>query len=129
MANRGEGGSWKPDIFDEREKAFEAQYRHEEEIAFRADARCAHLFGLWAAARLGLAGAEAEAYSQSVREADLRRPNHLEMFRKVAADMAAKGIETSEAELRGHRESLLDEAKRQILGELRDGKQQLDPGL
>lgn len=129
MSNQGAGGGWKPDIFDEREKAFEAQYRHDEEIAFRANARCGHLFGLWVAMRLGLTGAEAEAYSQAVREADLRRPNHLEMLRKAGADLAAKGIKVSDAELVGQRETLLEQAKKQILGELRDGKQQLEPGL
>jgi hypothetical protein len=129
MANQGAGGGWKPDIFDEREKAFEAQYRHDEEIAFKANARCAHLFGLWVAMRLGLTGADAEAYSQSVREADLRRPNHLEMLRKAAADLTAKGIKVSDSELSGRREILLEDAKKQILGELREGKQHLEPGL
>jgi hypothetical protein len=129
MANQGAGGGWKPDIFDEREKAFEAKYRHDEEIAFRANARCAHLLGLWVAMRMGLAGVEAEAYSQTLREADLRRPNHLEMLRKAAADLAEKGIKVSDSELTGQRETLLEEAKKQILGELREGKQQLEPGL
>jgi hypothetical protein len=129
MSDQGARGNWKPDIFDEREKAFEAQYRHEEEIAFKADARCAHLFGLWVAERLGLAGAGAETYAQTIREADLRRPNHLEMLRKAAADLAQKGVTASEAELNARREALLEQAKKQILGELREGKQQLEPGL
>jgi hypothetical protein len=129
MANHGAGGGPKPDIFDEREKAFEIQYRREEEIAFKADARCAHLFGLWVAQRLGLEGAEAETYAQGIREADLRRPNHLEMLSKAAGDLAGKGITASENELRARREALLEEAKKQILGDLREGKQQLEPGL
>jgi len=129
MTNQGAGGSWKPDIFEERERAFEAQYRRDEEVAFKVDARCAHLFGLWVAGRLGLAGAEAEAYSQTVREADLQRPNHLEMLRKVVADLAASGITSSEAELRSRREALVEEARKQIMGELGEGKQQLEPGL
>jgi hypothetical protein len=129
MADQGSGGGWKPDIFDEREKAFEAQYRREEEIAFKAEARCARLFGEWVAARMGLSGPAAEAYAQAVREADLLRPNHMEMLRKVTADLAAKGIVATELELRGKRESLLEEAKKQLMGELASGKQQLEPGL
>ncbi len=129
MANQVPGGGFKPDVFDEREKAFEAHYRHDEEIAFKASARCAHLFGLWVAGRLGLTGAEAEAYSQAVREADLRRPNHLEMLRKVREDLAAKGITATDFELLGQHETLLEMAKKQILSELGSGKQQLEPGL
>ncbi|HEY1720163.1 MAG TPA: DUF1476 domain-containing protein [Magnetospirillaceae bacterium] len=128
MADTSRGG-YKPDIFDEREKAFEAQYRREEEIAFKAEARCAHLFGLWAAGRLGLEGTAAETYARAVIDADLLRPNHLEMLRKVATDLAAKGIATTELELQGKREMLIEEAKKQLLGDLASGKQNLEQGF
>lgn len=129
MADTSMGGGWKADVFDEREKAFEAQYRRDEEIAFKAEARCAHLFGLWLAGRLGLSGAAAETYSQSIRDADLLRPNHLEMLRKATADLAAQGIGVTDLELQGQRERLLEEAKKQLMGELATGKQHLEPGF
>jgi len=124
-----EGGPTRTDAFDERERAFEAKYRHDEEIAFKADARCAHLFGLWVAGRLGLAGAAAEDYSKTVREADLIKPQHRAMFAKALADLVAKGIAATEAELAGRRETLLEEAKKQIVNELAEGRQHLEPGL
>ncbi len=129
MAKSGMGGGVEPDIFDERERAYEAKYRHDEEVAFRAEARCARLFGLAVAARLGLAGEAAEAYAKAAREADLMRPNHQELLRKVLADLVAKGVETSEMALRGEREALLEEARKQILADLAEGKQKLAPGL
>jgi len=118
-------GSGNPDIFDEREKAFETKYRLDEETGFRVDARCAHLFGLWAAAQLGLAGEAAEVYARGVGDADLARPNHREMFAKVLADLRAKGISVSENTLLGQRERLHDEAKKQIVNELASGRQKL----
>ena len=116
------------DLFDEREKAFEAKYRHDEEIAFRIDARCARLFGHWAASQLGLAGDAAETYAKSVREADLLRPNHLDMLAKVAADLLGRGVKITDSELKNRRELLLEEARKQIVGELDSGRQKLDPG-
>lgn len=129
MAKGGAGGGLEPDIFDERERAFEAKYRHDEEIAFRIEARCARLFGLAVAARLGLAGEAAEVYAKAVREADLARPNHQELLRKVLADLGAKGIATTESALRGEREAFLEVARKQILADLAEGKQNLTPGV
>lgn len=125
--SEGPTGGRRTDLFDEREKAFEAKYRHDEETSFRVDARCARLFGLWAAAHIGLSGQAAATYAKTVREADLARPNHQEMLAKVMADLIAKGIRITDVELRGKRESLLEEAKKQIVNELATGQQRLDP--
>jgi len=115
-------GNGRPDVFDERERAFEAKYRLDEETAFRVNARCATLFGRWAAAELGLAAEAAESYAQSVREADLARPNHKEMLAKVLEDLLAKGVQSSEAALLGTHERLHDEAQKQIENELATGR-------
>lgn len=114
-------------IFDDRERAFEAKFRREEEIAFRADARAAHLLGLWAADRLGLSGPAAETYARTLVETDILAPAHRALFAKIRADLAAQGIEVSEAEIQGRREGLLEGARRQVEDELRAGKQSLDP--
>jgi len=127
MANTGAGGG--RDAFEDREKAFEAKYRHDEEIAFRVDARCAQLLGRWAAVQLGLAGQALDSYAQAVREADLARPNHVAMMQKLLADLIAHGIMINEAKLRVQRERLLDEARSQIVSELGSGRQRLEPGL
>ncbi len=129
MADTSMGNGFKADIFDEREKAFEAQYRHEEEIAFKAEARAGHLFGLWVAGRLGLSGVAAEAYSQTIRDADLLRPNHLEMLRKATADLAAKGVAVTDSELQGQREMAIEGAKKQLMADLASGRLRLEPGF
>ena len=115
-------GSGRPDVFDEREKAFEAKYRLDEETAFRVNARCTTLFGRWVAGQLGLTGEAAEAYAKSVREADLARPNHQEMLAKVLADLRAKGLGTTEAALVAGHQRLHADAEKQIESELASGK-------
>ena len=51
--------------FDKREEGFEQKFAHDEAMRFKATARRNRLFGLWAAEKLGLAGADAEAYAKS----------------------------------------------------------------
>lgn len=70
---------------------------HEGEIARRNV-----LFGLWAGRRLGLAGADLEAYAWSVHLADREEPGQDDVIAKVSADFAAHGVDVAEARLRRH---------------------------
>ena len=46
--------------FDDRQKAFEAEFKRDQELVFRIVARRNRLLGLWAAERMGMpAGEEA----------------------------------------------------------------------
>ena len=56
--------------FDDREKAHEAKFVREEEMAFRVTARRNRLLGQWAAARMGLTPEETDSYAKSVVQAD-----------------------------------------------------------
>lgn len=52
--------------FDKREEGFEKQFVLEEELRFKAKARRNRLLGLWAAEKLGLSGADAQAFAKEV---------------------------------------------------------------
>ncbi len=103
--------------FDEREAAFEKKYAHDAEMRFKAEARRNRLFGLWAAEKMGISGDAAQAYAKSVVVEDLKEAGDQDVLRKVAADLAGKGITLSEAELRKKMGELLAEAKGQVLSE------------
>ncbi|MAB09251.1 MAG: DUF1476 domain-containing protein [Rhodobacteraceae bacterium] len=98
--------------FDDREKAFESKFAHDEEMSFRAEARCNKLLGLWAAEMLGKSGTDAEAYAREVIKADFEEAGHEDVVRKVAADL---GDKAGADEIRVKRQELLVEAKGQIL--------------
>lgn len=100
--------------FDNREQAFEKKQAHDEELAFKAVARRNKLLGQWVAAQLGLSGAEADAYAKSVVEADFEEAGDADVIRKVKADLAAKGIETSDHRLMLKLAELLVEARNQL---------------
>lgn len=99
----------------ERGKAFEAEYSRNQELAFRVTARRNRLFGLWAAAKMGLADEAHQAYAKSVVAADFEAPGDDDVIAKVRADLAEKGVALSAAELRAELERAGTEARRQVL--------------
>jgi len=101
--------------FDDRERAFESKFAHDQEMQFKAEARRNKLLGLWAAERMGLSGDEADAYAKSVIIADFEEAGDEDVYRKVAGDFEARGIAFAEAELRGQMRELLAKAKAQLM--------------
>ncbi len=100
--------------FDKREEGFEQKFAHDEELRFKAIARRNKLLGLWAAEKLGLAGAAAESYAKEVVEADFEEPGDHDVFRKVRKDFDAKGVAAADAEIRQVMNELLARAAAQI---------------
>ena len=104
--------------FDEREKAFERKFAHDQDLRFRATARRNKLFGLWAAEKLGLSGAEAGEYAKSVIRADFQEPGDDDVLRKVKGDFDAKGVGQSDDQLQSTLTEMMAEALRQIESEI-----------
>lgn len=103
--------------FDDREKDFEKKFAHDKTIDFNVEARCCKLFGLWAAAKLGLSGQGAADYARDVVNANLEDPGFEDILRKVSGDFSAKGVACSEHMMKVELEKALEEARRQILKE------------
>ena len=100
--------------FDKREDAFEKKFAHDEELQFKASARRNKLLGLWAAEKLGLSGAEAEAYAKSVVMADLQHAGDEDVFGKIRADFDAKSVSQSDHQIRRTMDELMAQALEQI---------------
>ncbi|WP_101068043.1 DUF1476 domain-containing protein [Roseovarius salinarum] len=100
--------------FDDRETAFENKFAHDQEMQFRAEARCNKLLGLWAAEMLGKTGEDAQTYAASVVKADFEEAGHEDVVRKVAGDL---GDKATPEEIRAKRAELLAVAKGQIAEE------------
>jgi hypothetical protein len=104
--------------FDKREEGFEKQFAHDEELRFKANARRNKLLGLWAAAKLGMTGAEADAYAKEVVVADLEESGDDDVFRKVRGDFDAKGVKESDHQIR----RTMDELMAQAIAAIKAGK-------
>ncbi len=98
--------------FNDREKGFEAKYKHDQETQFKVTARRNKLLGLWAAEKLGLSGDAAEAYAKEVVVSDFDEPGEEDVFRKVQGDLDGKGV--SEKDIRYQMERLVAVAHEQV---------------
>ena len=100
--------------FDKRQEGFEKKFAHDEELQFKAGARRNKLLGLWAAEKLGLSGAEAEAYAKTVVVADFEEAGDDDVVRKIRADFDAKAVAQSDHQIRRTMEELMETAIAQI---------------
>ena len=101
--------------FEDREKGFEAKFKHDQELRFKVGARRNRLLGLWAAERLGLKGAEAEAYAKQVVMADFDKPGDDDVIDKVVGDLKAKGVAVTPAVVRVELEKFGQLAREQMM--------------
>lgn len=100
--------------FDKREEGFEKKFALDEELVFKAAARRNKLLGLWAAEKLGLSGADAEAYAKSVVMADFQEAGDDDVFRKIKADLEAKSVSVPDDQIRRNMDELMATAVQQI---------------
>lgn len=103
--------------FDERRKAVEEKWAHDQEMKFKVLARRDKLLGEWAAAELGLKGPQMEVYARSVVAADLSRAGENDVLEKIRADFATKKVAHSDHVIRRQMDELLKLAGQQVMGE------------
>jgi hypothetical protein len=103
--------------FDEREKEFEARYKHDQEFAFKARVRRNRLLGRWAAQHLGLSGADADKYAGEVVGADFGKHGDEAVVKKIAADFAAKSVDIAAPRIADELQRCAAEAKQQLMKE------------
>ncbi len=101
--------------FDEREKAFESKYKLDQERAFRANARRCKLIGLWAAEKMGMTGAAADAYAKDVVAADFEKAGQDDVIDKLFADLTGKGVEITRHAIEIEMPRFYEEAIQQIV--------------
>lgn len=101
--------------FDDRERAFEAKFARDEDMAFRITARRNKLLGQWAAAKMGLTPEETDAYAKAVVQADFEEAGDEDVIRKLLGDMLAANVEIDDATVRRAIEEQTVEARRQLL--------------
>ena len=99
--------------FDKREEAFERQFVRDEELKFKAGARRNRLLGLWVAERLGITGAQAEAYAGQLVVAEVDG-GEAGVIDKVMADLERKGVTSSADEISAKMEELMQLAMAQV---------------
>ena len=100
--------------FDKREEGFEKQFAHDEELRFKATARRNRMLGIWAAEKLGLSGAQADAYAKEVILAALDNAGEGGVFQKIRHDFDDKGVAQSDHQIRRTMDELMARAAAEV---------------
>jgi hypothetical protein len=98
---------------NDKEKAYEDKFAHDQEVAFRIRARSYKLFGLWGAEKMGHNAEKREEYARQLAEI---RGGDREVIARVKKDLDAGGTQLTEHELQEHLYHCTQAAKRQIMG-------------
>ena len=101
--------------FDDRERAFESKFAHDEEVRFRIIARRNRLLGEWAARQMGLSEAETQSYAKDVVHSDFEEAGDHDVIRKVLGDLTSAGVDCNEEKIREAMRNKEIEARRQII--------------
>lgn len=101
--------------FDDRERAFETKYARDQEMQFKIVARRNRLLGHWAAKKMGLTEAEADAYARDVIRADFEEAGDEDVIRKLLGDLTSAGVDVDEAAIRQAVEHKTVEARRHFI--------------
>ena len=100
---------------DDRERAFESKFAHDQDMQFRITARRNRLLGEWAAVKMGLTPAETDAYAKAVVQADFEEAGDEDVIRKLVGDITSAGIEIDEPTVRAALEEQAVIARRMFI--------------
>ena len=93
--------------FDDRERAFENLFAHDQELAFRAQARRNRDIGLWAASQIGKSGADADLYAAEILMQSIEKGGNEAIVARLRQDLASHGITASEHQIERRMAELL----------------------
>ncbi|WP_182085796.1 DUF1476 domain-containing protein [Aureimonas sp. ME7] len=99
---------------NDRGQDFESRYAHDQDRKFRIEARATKLLGLWAAGKLGHAGAEADAYAAALVQLDLGARGSKDVIDRIRQDFRSAGVQQSDHQIERHYSESLEEAEKQI---------------
>lgn len=101
-------------LFNDRERAFEQMFVHDEEARFRALARRNKLLGQWAAEKLGLRGEKSDSYVNEVGKSVVAAVVDESLVERIRRDFEANGIDQSDDQIREKMAELMATAIAQV---------------
>ncbi len=102
---------------EDRERAEEAKFAHDEELRFRAMARRDRLLGLWAAGLIGKTGEAAASYATEILKTDFQSSSDQTVFHKVRGDLQKAGVAMTDYQIHRQMTELMETAIRQVKAE------------
>jgi hypothetical protein len=101
-------------LFESRERAYEAKWAHDKETLFEIMAKRNALLGQWAAETMQLSATEIDGYVQAVIQAGVAKKGNGKgrdaVFDKIRGDFAARMLACPDSVIRRKMKDLYDQA-------------------
>lgn len=101
-------------ILEDRERAFETKFVHDQEVQFRTVARRNHLLGQWVAQLIGLPDTEADHYARVLVDSTVEKPDLQDLIAQVSNDLDAAGQHLPRRALQEKVDELQAQARQQV---------------
>ena len=101
--------------FDDREKAAENKYAHDNEVTFLINARYHKMLAKWVVEKTGILGAEADDYISHLVTDDIDQQNENVLFDKVRHDLLVHDIHIIDHDIQEEMYNIQKAAREQIL--------------
>lgn len=101
--------------FEQRERAFENKFFHDQDMLFKVISRRRKLLGLWAGLQMHLSDPDAKAYALEIVKYGIEDNAEGAVVRRIVNDLNASGIETSEEDVRDQMDEFHEQASNAIL--------------
>ena len=102
-------------MFDERDKAFENKFAHDQELMFKLTARVHRQVGQWAATEMGKTGIEAENYAVDLVQGEMSSDVN-KLIQRLQKDFTAAKVTVSAEQIQAVIERETEAAKAHLLG-------------
>lgn len=103
--------------FDDRKKALENKFFHDSELAFKINARCRKLLGIWAAQHLHIEEKESLDYALELVQLTGEASKPGAIIERIMNDFITAGIDITPEHISEKMEELFDVAKHQVTKE------------
>jgi hypothetical protein len=105
---------------DDRKKAFENKFAHDEELLFKAKARCNRLIAEWAGEQMSANNEQIEAFASELSRLQLNNAPDSDIITIIFEKLSGAGVRAEQEDVAIELEKAMATAKDQIIGELTD---------
>ena len=101
--------------FDDREKAAENKYAHDNEVIFLINARYHKLLAKWVVEKTGISGSESEEYIANLVTTDIQKQDDNLLFDKIRHDLLVHNVHINDHDIKEEMYNIQKSAREQIL--------------
>lgn len=101
--------------FAKQEDSYEKKFAYDAELRFKVEAKRDKMLAAWVGAKCSMTAEEIATYSTELVRADLKTPGDMDVQHKIHADLKARGVHATEAEIRAEMNRCLQAAAAELM--------------